>query len=384
MATRRDFIRILGGGSIIAAGAIAGLTAFPPGVPDAAAAWKNPGADETDIRRKSLSYAILAPNPHNLQPWLVDLLEPDTVVLFFDPTRLLPETDPQGRQIVLGGGAFLELLELAARAFGADTAITLWPEGMPGSWLDERPFARVRFSPGQVVSTPLFKQILLRRTNREPYDVARIPETADLNAIVAAAASRGEMSAGYTVDPEKVAALRRLVWRGWMRERNTPAALKETVAAMRIGSREVAKYRDGIALDGPVVNLLKATGLLTRSALLDPNSGMNVQGAEIWKKMIDTAPAFLWLHGPDNTRYTQIKAGRAYARINLEASARGLSIHPWSMSLEEYAEMSDIYVEQQAMLGGSKDSPVQMLVRIGYAPAVPPAPRRGLNAQIKV
>ena len=384
MTTRRDFIKILGGGTVIAAGAAVGLTAFPPGLPDATAAWKDPGANETDIRRKALSYAILAPNPHNRQPWIADLSELDTVTMFLDPERLLPATDPYSRQIVLGCGAFLELLELAANAYGAEVAITIWPEGAPDAQLDGRPFASIRFSPGSKKRHPLFEQILKRRTNREPYDVARIPDATDLDAIAAVAKTNGGLTAAYTADPMQVAALRKIVWQGWEREMNTPATMKESVDVMRIGSREVAHYRDGIALDGPMMNLMKATGLISRSALLDPHSTINKEGAAIWKELADTAPAFLWIQGPNNERFTQIEAGRAYARINLEATARGLSIHPWSMALEEYPEMSDIYARQQEMLGGTPIAPIQMLVRIGYAPAVPPAPRRGVDALIKV
>ena len=248
----------------------------------------------------------------------------------------VPATAPYDRQIVLGYGAFLELLSLAAKAFGADAIITLWPQGTPGVRLDDRPVSHIRFKAGSANKLPHFDQIIARRTNREPYDLTRIPTAVDLDAIAAVAATSNGVKAAYTDDPARVAALRDIVWRGWLRE-----------------------------------------------ALLDPNSSANRQGASMWKEKADTAPAFLWLHGPDNTRQTQIEAGRAYARVNLEATARGLSIHPWSMSLEEYPEMADIYAEQQALLGGSQNAPIQMLVRIGYAPTTPPAPRRSLDAQIK-
>ena len=66
MTTRRNFIKIIGGGVVFAASAVAGVTAFPPFLPDAAAAWRDPGKGETDIRRRALSYALLAPNPHNM------------------------------------------------------------------------------------------------------------------------------------------------------------------------------------------------------------------------------------------------------------------------------------------------------------------------------
>ena len=53
-------------------------------------------------RMQALSYAILAPNPHNRQPWLVDLQVDGQVTLYVDQTRLLPHTDPFSRQIVAG------------------------------------------------------------------------------------------------------------------------------------------------------------------------------------------------------------------------------------------------------------------------------------------
>ena len=110
---RRAFIRVAGGGVVLAAGAgTAGCSAALP--PEAVAAWQGPGAD-VDLRRWILSHAILAPHSHNLQSWLVDLKVPDEIVLRSDLTRLLPETDPFSRQIMMSHGTFLELLDIAAR-----------------------------------------------------------------------------------------------------------------------------------------------------------------------------------------------------------------------------------------------------------------------------
>tara|TARA_R110000868_G_scaffold111476_2_gene301009 strand:- start:5542 stop:6696 length:1155 start_codon:yes stop_codon:yes gene_type:complete len=384
MTTRRNFIKIIGGGAIVAAGAAVCITAFPPFLPDAAEAWHNPGAGETDIRRIALSYALLAPNPHNMQPWLVDLARPDTAILSLDTERLLPATDPFGRQIIVGCGAFLELMVLAANAHGADVRIKLWPLGEPDAHLDARPFATVTFSEATPVKDPLFDHILSRRTNREPYDPAHVPAADDLQAIVASGTSGTDLRGDFTNEPQPVAALRDIVWRGWTREMHTQAAVAESVKVMRIGDRAIAAHRDGLTLGGPLMNLLGATGIITREVLLDPDSSANAQGAVMWKEMADTAPAFIWIAGGDNTRTTQIAAGRAYARLNLAAAARELSMHPWSMGLQEYPEMADLYAEQQSQLGGTSAAPVQMLARIGYARAIPPAPRRGLEALMKV
>jgi hypothetical protein len=376
MLHRRGLLTLIGGGSIAA---VTGLTAFPPGLSDPAAPWSRPGQGERDPRRWALSHALLAPNPHNMQPWLADLREPGVITLSLDTARLLPATDPWGRQILIGCGAFLELLAMALRAAGQSPQITLFPAGLPGPRLDARPVARISLTPAPPQTDPLFRHVLARRTNREPYDAARIPAAADLVAI-AAAGGDGGISTAFTAEPARVAALRNIIWQGWQREQATPAALRESVDVMRLGDRAIARHRDGIALPGPAMNLFAASGLINREGLLDPQSMFSQQGAALWQTMAETAPAFLWQQGPDNSRNTQIAAGRAYMRLALAATARGLAIHPWSMALQEYPEMADLYAQQQAILGASAVTPVQMLVRIGHAADVSPAPRRGLDA----
>ncbi|MFZ4120915.1 MAG: Acg family FMN-binding oxidoreductase [Caulobacterales bacterium] len=376
MPSRRHVLALLSASPFLAAGACA-----PVDQADYAAAWRAPGAGEADPRRFALAHAILAPNPHNRQPWLVALEGESEISFWPDLTRLLPATDPDNRQITVGCGAFLELLDLAAREKGYRADITLWPDGEPGLALNAGRVAHIRLvRDAGVAKDALFGAIVRRRTNREPFEVKRIPDTALLEATISSAIG---MQTGFAVAPDRVAALRDIVWRGWVREAATPAAMGESADLTRIGRAEIARYRDGISLEGPFIEVMKATGLLTREALLDPNSIASKQGAEIWHKMAETAPSFIWLKGADNSRVTQIAAGRAYARMNLTATSVGLAMHPWSMALQEYPEMADLYAEQQSMLGGVANAPVQMLARIGYARDVDPAPRRGLDEHLK-
>ena len=385
MPTRRHILELL-----TAAPALAACS--PSDLPDPVAAWRTPGAGETDARRHALAHAILAPNPHNMQPWLIDLVGADQIALFIDPARLLPVTDPPNRQITIGCGAFLELLDIAARENGHRAEIVAFPDGEPQPVLDARPVARITLTKdASVAKDPIYSAITARRTNREQYDPARIPIDDDLRAVVMAVADgtfdavngNPKLVTAFVSDAPTVAKMRDIVWRGWAREMATPAANKESVDVMRIGAAEIARHRDGLVLEGPAIEAMHAVGLLNRKALLDPKSEANKQGAAIWKNLADTAPAFIWITGADNTRTTQLAAGRAYARMNLEATARGLAMHPWSMALQEYPEMADLYAEQQAMLGGMPAAPVQMLARIGYGKTVKPAPRRGLAGHIR-
>src|SRR5450631_2013455 len=54
----------------------------------AIAASKGP-AQEADVRRWILGYAILAPHSHNLQSWLVDLSVPDEIMLRYAADRII-------------------------------------------------------------------------------------------------------------------------------------------------------------------------------------------------------------------------------------------------------------------------------------------------------
>jgi len=152
MTSRRQALRFLGG-SAIALGAATGLGAgafvMTREPKRAQLPWRMAAeGDHADPRLKALAYAVLAPNPHNRQPWLLDLVGEDVVDVYCELDRRLPETDPFDRQITIGFGAFLELLRMAAAEGGHTVTVAPFPQGEPGLRLDARPIARVRFEAG--------------------------------------------------------------------------------------------------------------------------------------------------------------------------------------------------------------------------------------------
>src|ERR1700737_2259584 len=98
---------------------------------------EGPPPDGRDPLMVALAYALLAPSPHNAQSGRIELRRPREVSLAVDRERLLPASDPLARQVHLGQGTFLELLDLAAREQGFHPRIEYFPSdaaaGPPGS-----------------------------------------------------------------------------------------------------------------------------------------------------------------------------------------------------------------------------------------------------------
>ena len=381
---RRAFVRLLGGGVVFGAGAAStGCSSEIP--PEAIAAWQGP-RQESDLRRWIVSYAILAPHSHNLQSWLVDLRTPGEIVLRCDPARLLPETDPFSRQIMMSHGTFLELLDLAARERGQRAEITLFPEGAFGpEKIDGRPVARIRLvADPSVVRDPLFAQILQRHTNRNVYEVAR-PVPAPAWQAMAAAVQPHALRFGFVGldQPEALARQRAIASEAWKIELTTPRAMLESFKVLRVGAREIAQHRDGLTLTDPMVVVMTRLGLFDRSQAPAPDSMATTGQIKDFAQKIESTPAFLWLVSRGNDRATQVDAGRAYARVQLAATAQGLAMQPLQQALQEYPEQAGPYAEIHRLLDAPQpDHTVQMWARVGYAAPVGPAPRRGLDAHL--
>lgn len=384
---RRAFVQLLGGGVILGPG-LGGCTAAVP--EEAVAAWRDAGREDGafgEPRRWALAHAVLAPHSHNLQSWLVDLSRPGEIELRCDLTRLLPETDPLSRQIMMSQGTFIELLDIALRERGQRADVELFPEGAPGpKHLDARPVARIRVGPDAgVTRDPLFAQIKRRHTNRAAYDPARVPEASAWQSM-AAAVKPHTIAFGHVdaAQPEQLARHRAIANEAWRIELSTPNTFLESLKVMRVGAAEVAQHRDGLTLLDPMVVAMARLGLFDRTKAPAPDSFAVSSQVKDFAKKMDSTSAFLWMISEGNDRATQVNAGRAYARVQLAATAAGLVMQPLSQALQEYPEMATPYADIHRLLGADPARrTVQMWARVGQAPSAGPAPRRGLQAHLK-
>ncbi|MEM7612725.1 MAG: twin-arginine translocation pathway signal protein, partial [Pseudomonadota bacterium] len=180
MVSRR-VVLTTGAASAVIAGLGAGWWTTTKPATRAREPWARASSGFGDPRLDVLAYAILAPNPHNMQPWRIQLGASNSFAVYCDLDRTLPHTDPPHRQITIGFGCFLELCAQAAAESGLRADITYFPDGEPEPLLDDRPIANVELVEDTTVKPdPLFVTALERRTNRFEYDLSRPVDVATL------------------------------------------------------------------------------------------------------------------------------------------------------------------------------------------------------------
>ena len=389
---RRAFVRLVGGGAFAAAvPALGGCASDDPA--QAVAAWAGPG-DEPDVRRWALGYAILAPNSHNRQPWLVDLGTPDTITLYVDRERLLPMTDPWFRQIVVSQGTFIESLVIALRERGLAPRVQLFPQGeFAPRGLDARPVARISWPAGTAAAQPdpLFAQLLRRHTAKVDYDTSRPVAAATLAQLESVLGNLG-VRYGATVEPARLTRLRTLCWDAARAELLTERTVMESIRLTRLGPQEIAQHRDGISVNGWLPRLAGAVGAFDRTR-------PPAEGSSAYKQMMGrfeghsrSAMGFVWLstptavhHAAGTMRSAKVNAGRAYLRLQLKATELGLQVHPMSQAPQEFDEMKPYYeqLHQETLGQAATQETVQLFCRVGYCADQPHTPRRELNAIIR-
>ena len=276
---------------------------------------------------------------------------------------------------------------MAAAQRGHRVQVQLFPDGEPDSAKlpGGSKIARLVLTPDAAVTPdPLLAQVALRRTNKGIYDSARVVETEQWEKFMSAGRDFGLLS-GSVTQTSQVQSVRDITRASYELETVTPRTWLESGRLLRIGPNAIEKNRDGISIMGTMPRLLIAVGLF------DPLD-VPVKGDSNYKRMMErwaafeTGSGYFWLASKGNSRSAQVNSGRGYVRAQLMATAAGLSMHPVSQALQEFAEVAQPYQALHRLLGfDPAANTVQMLARVGY-PMAPsePTPRRDLATLLQV
>ncbi|WP_443112831.1 Acg family FMN-binding oxidoreductase [Enterovibrio norvegicus] len=373
---RRNFMKVMGTGAVV-------LAAGPMVVSQVSGASNvsfRPTLTYTDIRKTLISYAMLCPNPHNIQPWKVAFEGKDTLLLFVDSDRLLPQTDPVHRQIHIGQGTFIESLVIAATHFGVRANVHSFPQGeYSNQALQDKPVASITLErDDSITPDPLFPYLLTRQSTKTEYTQELLSDT-ELNKIVSTA-SGSDYRIDLVQDDEGKAAMRGFLNQAmFIEEQNADRSL-ETIGMFRFNDKEYAQHRDGFGLAQNGVTgakrWLAETFFVSRGSAESDPASFGKEGIKLTEAVTQSTQHFALLISKDNTRQTQVDIGRLYNRINLLTATMGIAQHPMSQILQEYKDMLPLQKEFKQRFNVSETDTVQMVFRLGKAQRTPESPRR--------
>lgn len=152
---------------------------------------------------------------------------------------------------------------------------------------------------------------------------------------------------------------------------------------MKVGAPAVANDPSGIAMLGTEVWFGRQVGMLNTEALRRTDCIAAKRAISNSTEAANSTRAWAWLISEDNSRRSQLAAGRAYVRLDLQAARSGLAIHPNSQVLQEFSAMDAAYAAFHREVQVDAPARVQMFARLGYAPRPDPAPRRPLRRVVR-
>ena len=302
--------------------------------------------------RQVVSAAGKAPSLFNTQPWRFRLC-PDRIEVHADLGRRLIAHDPEDRELRIACGAALFNLRLALHAHGVTPVVTIEPGDVPDA------LAVIRRGPATVQSrddAALYEAIGRRRTNRQPFLDAPIPEAYRRVLSFAAAAEGADLRT--IVTPTERFELQCIVAAAdeWQRDDVVCRAELEAWTGDRHG------HPDGVPLAaaGPKPEPQDAWVYRDMGNGFARPRGRDFE-AEPFVAVLSTR-----MDGPGR----QVEAGQALQRVLLTATALGLT----ASFLSQPIEVAEQRQELRRLLADGRHP--QAVLRMGFGAPVAATPRR--------
>ncbi|MGH7742135.1 MAG: Acg family FMN-binding oxidoreductase [Candidatus Eiseniibacteriota bacterium] len=326
-----------------------------------------PPANSLDRARALIGAAVLAPSHWNAQPWRFEA-EGDEIRLTADPARALPATDPDRRSMMIGLGAALENLLIAARGWGLQPTVEYFPDPLAYDLA-----ARVTIAAGGPRrDRALFEMIPERRTNRRSYDGRGIyPQ----NRAQLLAQFSGDARLHWLDDRGSLRALADLAHDATRSQGGNRRAATEQAAWMREDMNDARRRGDGLTVDA-----LEYPGLAhwMPGRAFDPDSWFHRFGLESAARNardgLRSAGAAALITSPKGGESAWVAVGQAYQRLALKATQLGIAHQPISAPIEW--ELSRPELLRTFDAGGEAPA---LLVRLGHASAPNPTVRRSVS-----
>lgn len=315
-----------------------------------------PGSPLDPAGARILRAASLAASSHNMQPWVVRVLEPRHWVVAADPARRLPAVDPDNREPILSVGAFLENLVLAAGAEGYEVELEYLTEDRFAHELVE-----VRLREAEPTGYPL-DRITSRRTLRGGYSDRPL---SDAHVATLLEPFRGQArffaqdsEVGRHLRENTVEAFRQQTWRD-----DAQGELAQWIHFDAARAR-----REGAGLTTQTMEITGLAGWFVRTFYDQEkvmSDGFRKKGIQGVAQQVDHAGGWMVTWAPDLSVPALLDAGRQLQNMLLRVREMGIAVHPMTQMIQESPWKHEL--ASRLEIPGAP----QLVLRIGYVGSYP-------------
>lgn len=309
-------------------------------------------ADLADMIR----YATLAANGHNTQPWKFQISN-STVTILPDFSRQTPVVDPDDHHLFASLGCASENFALTAQALGRPADIQFDP-GHHGQIV-------IDLTNGSSNENELFKAIPYRQCTRSEYDGIKVSRS-DLKLLEKAAQVKG-IELILLTEKEPMEKVLEYVVEGNSAQIDDPAFFEELKKWIRFNPSQALNTKDGLfsACTGNPSMPTWIGNLIFRFILSKDSLNKS------FVKQIRSSAGIAVFVSDKNDKEHWVNSGRSYQRFALQATALGMR-HAF---INQPVEVAQIRPDFAKWLGIGDKRP-DLVVRFGYAPALPMSLRR--------
>lgn len=355
--SRRDFLKIFGAGSATIVGGYA-LLEYAPWLDyeeQVAKTWTTQNSSAPLLTL--VHYATQAANGHNTQPWKFAVKD-NAIEIHPDTSRRLSVVDPHDREMWISLGCSLENLLVAARALGYATEVT---------YPDQADFIRVQLTADTPQANPLFDAIPLRQNTRSAYD-GRLIKNEDLDQLQSLQLEPG-VTLQFATNPQAMETFLEYVNLGNLAQYADTAFVDELIEWLRFNKKEALSSLDGLysACSGnPQVPRFIGQMFVAGTK---PQ-----QQADADATKFRTSPVAVVIASQADNKTSWVHTGQVYERFALMTTSLNIK----SAFLNQPIEVAELRSQFQSAIGLGNSLP-QLLVRFGYADAMPKSLRRSVE-----
>jgi len=325
-----------------------------------------------DLWKEFLEYARFAPSPHNVQPWKVKLISATEADLFYDPKRLLPDTDSTGRFLMTGFGIFIEALCIAAKAKGYTIKTDFVTKVLDSHQHSFVLLAHLTLVPTEEYDNLDRELIKQRRTSRLAY-LPRPVEDSVIKELKNTAQNFGQTMT-FSSDPETIDWILKLNKDTMFYDMNDDKARNEVGHWIRYSRGEAYQKKDG--LWAYCMNTASALLYIFFHARWIINLPIiNQLTAKFYLSTTKTT-TIAWLQGPFGNFEAWVKSGRMLIRLWLTMTKNCIYLHPFGSIITN--DIAHKRLREKFNTDESVNT-LWLIMRLGYSEKPPASLRLNLE-----